>query len=54
MPEMKVHSSGGLVFVPTKEEKEVRTLKQTLNSEIEKFRDMSKELEEILEKAKGE
>lgn len=44
MPEMKMHKSGGIVFVPTKEEKEIRELKNTLKSELEEVRGLKEEL----------
>jgi len=45
MPNMKIHHpSGGIVFVPTKEEKEIRDLKETLRNEIEEVRKLKEEL----------
>jgi len=47
MPEMRVHSSGGIVFVPTKEEREIRNLKQSLKDEIDEARSLKEELLKI-------
>jgi regulator of replication initiation timing len=44
MPQMRLHSSGGIVFVPTKEEREIRDLKKTLRSEIEEVQKLRDEL----------
>jgi hypothetical protein len=44
MPHMQVHRSGGIVFVPTKEERELRQLKDSLKQEIEDVRNLKQEL----------
>lgn len=44
MPHMKVHSSGGIVFVPTKEEKELNDLKHSLKAELEEVKELKQEL----------
>ena len=54
MAEMKVHRSGGIVFVPTKEEREIRELRQTLKSEIDEVRSMKQEMIDQLKQMRGE
>lgn len=54
MPEMRVHSSGGIVFYPTKEEKEVLDLKQSLRSELDEVRAMKDDIKRELEMIRGE
>jgi hypothetical protein len=53
MPEMKVHKSGGIVFHPTKEEREIRELKRTLRQEIEDVQKLKLELLHMKEGLQG-
>jgi len=54
MPEMKFHESGGIVFVPTKEEKELQNLKKTLRSELDEVRSIKEELIQELKELRGD
>lgn len=54
MPEMRVHSSGGIVFYPTKEEKEVLDLRNSLRSELDEVRSMKDELKSELALVRSE
>jgi hypothetical protein len=53
MPEMRIHESGGIVFVPTKGELELQNLKRDLKDELEEARKLTKELRGLLDKHKG-
>lgn len=51
---MKIHKqSGGIVFVPTKEELEVRELKNTLKNEIDEVKQLKQELLNIKKEMEG-
>lgn len=44
MPEMSIHKSGGIVFTPTKEEQELRDLKEQLRKEISEIQKIKEEI----------
>jgi ArsR family metal-binding transcriptional regulator len=50
MPEMSIHKSGGIVFTPTKEEQEIRNLKNELRREIEEAKKLTEQLRSMMPK----
>jgi hypothetical protein len=53
MPEMRVHRSGGIVFHPTKEERELRQLKHSLKQELENAQKLTQELIQMKKELQG-
>lgn len=53
MPEMRVHKSGGIVFHPTNEEREMRALKHTLKQEIEAVQKLKLEIIQMKNELQG-
>lgn len=54
MPHMKVHESGGIIFVPTKQEREVMDLKNTLKQSIEDVQKLKEELLKLTSELRGD
>jgi hypothetical protein len=50
MPEMHIHRSGGIVFSPTKEEQEIRNLKDELRKEITEVQKLKEEILSMMPK----
>jgi hypothetical protein len=54
MPNMKIHSSGGIVFESTKEEREVRAMKQELREELDEAKKLKEELLNLKKEMEGQ
>jgi hypothetical protein len=55
MPHMHIHrESGGIVFTPTKEEREILEMKRTLKQELEDVRKLKEELLQMKKEMAGD